>query len=101
MDDTRARRGEVLDRNGIDEASGRLVLFCLIYIGISGAIDNQIDMIVTHKSMHRRTVGDVQLRHIGEKIGVSGMLQGQILHTMTQLAVGTCDKYIHPWIINK
>ncbi len=87
VDDPCARRGQVLDRQRIDEASSRLVLLRLIHIGIGCAIDNQVDSVGTHVRMHRRAIGNVQLRHVREKIGMRRVRAGQVLHAMAQLTI--------------
>ncbi len=79
MYDTSTRKCQVLNGLRIDKARCGFVRLRTVHVGVGGTVNDKVDGVVTDKSQYCLAVGDIQLRHVGEEIGM--LLMFSRLHT--------------------
>ena len=79
---------------GVQQFGKLGVVFGTVHIGICGAVDYHLHVVVLHHGGNGLGVGDVEFGHVGEYISVTRVC-GSVAQALPQLAVGTCHEYVH------
>ncbi len=85
---------KISDGRSVKQLGEDGIVLGLVDVGIGGAIDDGLDMLVLHGLQHGVGVGDVELGDVGEDVTVLGMLCDET-ELAAQLAVGSGDQDIH------
>ena len=85
---------KISDGRSVKQLGEGGIVLGLVDVGIGGAIDDGLDMLVLHGLQHGVGVGDVELGDVGEEVTVLGMLCDET-ELAAQLAVGSGDQDIH------
>ena len=86
--------GQVFYSCSIQQGTEVDILFCLVHIGIGCTVDNHLHLLLGYHFTDSIQIGNVQFCYIGKDIMVLAAF-GDDSHFVSQLAIGTCNEYIH------
>ena len=85
---------EIAHGSGIKEFCEFRIILRLVDVGISGAVHDDVYVVVFDHACHRIGICYVKFGYIGEDVVVVGVL-GCVSKAVAQLSVGACYKYVH------
>lgn len=86
--------GKVAHGSGIEQLGKLGVVLGLVDVGVGGAVDDYIYVVVLDHAGHGFGIGYVKLGHIGEDVVVAGVFRG-VADAVAELSVGPGYENVH------
>ena len=86
--------GKVADGGSVEQFGKVGIILRFVDVGVGGAVDNDVYVVVGHRFFHSVGIGYVELGDIGKYVVVVGAFRG-IAQAISELAVGSCYEYVH------
>lgn len=88
----------------VEQVRRGFVLFGFVDVGVCGAVDDHLHVVLPHRAPHGLGIGDVQLGDVGEQVadvarsgccrrGCCRICRRDPAHFVAQLPVGSCDEH--------